>query len=168
MTFDLETQAYRCFASKEVKFDELVEFFKELGYERIPSDDTEVYRIDWPDADKNQVTDAKFIVKKDDFKICCLLIKSDNESVWKRIANRIIKSLNGDCLVLSRNPSHSKWFFSSLSQKYSDKFSETRNAPLEFVTEEQNIQKSFLEFFDSIKAEEDDVTTTWTKVDYPN
>ena len=90
MTFDLETQAYRCFASKEVECEDLVEFFKELGYERIPSDSTEVYRIDWPDADKNQVIDAKFIVKKDDFKICCLLIKSDNESVWKRIANRII------------------------------------------------------------------------------
>ena len=92
MTFDLETQAYRCFASKEVKFDELVEFFKELGYERIPSDSTEVYRIDWPDADKNQVIDAKFIVKKDDFKICCVLIKSDSESVWKGLQTELSRA----------------------------------------------------------------------------
>ncbi len=163
MTFDLETQAYRCFANKEVKWDELVEFFKELGYERIPSDDTEVPRIHWPDADKNQVTDAKFIVKKDDFKICCLVIKSDNESVWKRIANRIIKSLSGDCLVLSHNPSHRKWIFSSLSQKYSEKFTETRNAPLEFITEDEKLPKSFLEFFNRIWAKPDDVTTTITR-----
>ena len=75
MTFDLETQAYRCFASKEVELDELVEFFKELGYERIPSDSTEVYRIDWPDADKNQVKDAKFILKKDEQFDSSFLIK---------------------------------------------------------------------------------------------
>ena len=160
MTFDLEIQAYRCFASKEVECDDLVEFFKELGYERIPSDDTEVYRTDWPDADKNQVIDAKFIVKKDDFKICCILTKSGKESDWKRIAKRIIQRENGDCLVLSRNPTYRKWIFSSLSQKYSDTFSETRNAPLEFPTGERTIHQGFLEFFKKITTKEDDVTTT--------
>ena len=146
MTFDIETQAFRCFARKEVKCEELIEFFQKLEYERIPSDSTPVYIDNWPDAEKKQIIDARFIVKKDDFRICCVLTNSDSESDWKKIAKRIIKSRTGDCLVLSHNPARRKWIFSSLSKEYSAAFSEIRHAPLEFARGDQKLQQGFVEF----------------------
>ena len=89
MTFDLETQAYRCFARKEVELEALIEFFKELEYVRIPSGSAPVPISNWPDADKNQVIDAKFIVKKDGFKICCLLIKSGMNQFGKGLQKEL-------------------------------------------------------------------------------
>lgn len=88
---------------------------------------------------------AKVVADKNGYKIVYVRLNTDKLSVWKSIANKIIKSHRGLCIVCSHNPTRFKWIVSIMPSRFSLTFNESRHVPIE-IRPDRPVSPTFVRF----------------------
>jgi hypothetical protein len=126
--------------------------FASLNFEY---EDKPVDKQNWNVLQKGIVLESRIVAKKDNYFVFYIKTNSDSVKEWKEIATKIISANNGLCLVCSHNPTGFQWIFSSISKEFTKSFTETRHIPIE-IKPNVGVPKPFLEFLQSIRAEDSD------------
>ena len=137
--------------------ESLRELFSALNFDYA---DAPVLKDHWSDDELAACEDARVLADKNGYKIVYVRLNIDKFSVWKSIANKIIKSHRGLCIVCSHNPTMFKWVVSIMSSRFSLRFNESRHVPID-IRPGRPASPTFVRFLTKLR-----VATTTTPTDF--
>lgn len=129
-------------ASRLNGIESLRKLFSALNFDYA---DAPVLKDHWSDNEIAACEDTKVVADKNGYKIVYVRLNTDKLSVWKSIANKIIKSHRGLCIVCSHNPTKFKWVVSIMSSRFSLTFNESRHVPID-VRPDKPVSPTFVKF----------------------
>lgn len=123
--------------------------------------DAPVLKDHWSDNEIAACEDAKIMAEKNGYKIVYVRMNTDKLSVWKSVANKIIKNHRGLCIVCSHNPTMFRWVVSIMSSRLSLTFNESRHVPIE-IRPGKPVSPTFVRFLTKLKVSASTLATDFS------